>query len=63
MRELTMSEMARVSGATKTCTPETGVNDFSGIVDTKSFGTQVIELYEGAVQAASHIIERVANAF
>lgn len=59
MRELTQAELSFVSGGTGQCTPG---NSYSGVSDTSSFGTDVINLYEGLVAAASHIIERVANA-
>lgn len=62
MRELTMSELACVSGGTGVCTPEDSGNDYGGISDTGSFGQELIELYEGLVAATSHVIERVANA-
>jgi bacteriocin-like protein len=62
MRELTTSELACVSGGTGVCKPENSGNDYGGITDTGSFGQELIELYEGLVEATSHIIERVANA-
>lgn len=58
MRELTMSEVEFVSGG---CAPEGG-NAFGGVVDTGGFGQDIINMYEGLVQATSYIIERVANA-
>jgi bacteriocin-like protein len=62
MRELTTSELACVSGGTGVCTPENSGNDYGGITDTGSVGQELIEIYEGLVEATSHIIERVANA-
>ncbi len=62
MRELTTSEIEFVSGATGVCTPEDGGNDYGGITDTGSIGSELIEIYEGLVMATSHVIERVANA-
>ena len=59
MRELTLNEMNLVSGATDDCS---GGNDYGGITDTKSVGTEIVEIYEGLVAATSHIIERVAEA-
>lgn len=60
MRELTMSEMSIVSGAGEDCS--SGGNTINGISDSKSLGKDLINIYEGIVAAASHIIERVAGA-
>lgn len=54
-----MSEVEFVSGG---CAPERGSNAFGGVVDTGGFGQDIINMYEGLVQATSYIIERVANA-
>ena len=62
MRELTMSETGRVSGATGSCSPETFWNDYYGVKDTSSLGGDLVNIYEGLVEATSHIIERVAGA-
>ena len=65
MRELTMSEMDLVSGGTGVCTAEDtggGGNNYGGVTDTGSIGGDLINIYEGLVEATSHIIERVANA-
>ena len=62
MRELTMSEVGFVSGGSDECTPDGGGNDLGGIKDSGGFGDDLVNIYEGLVQAASHIIERVANA-
>lgn len=62
MRTLTSEEMACVTGGTGVCTPEDSGNDFGGIKDSGSVGDDLINIYEGLVQATSHIIERVANA-
>lgn len=61
MRELTMSEIAHVSGATDGCS-EGGGNDLGGVTDSGALGDDLINIYEGLVAATSHIIERVANA-
>lgn len=58
MRELTMSEVEFVSGG---CSPE-GSNEYGGVRNTNRFGQDIINMYEGLVQATSYIIERVANA-
>ena len=62
MRELTTSELDMVAGGTGVCTPDDSGNDYGGITETASVGSELIELYEGVVAATSHIIERVANA-
>jgi len=62
MRELTMSELACVSGGTGVCTPEDSGNDIGGIKDSESIGQDLVNIYEGLVEATSHIIERVADA-
>lgn len=58
MRELTMSEVEFVSGG---CSPADGSNEYGGVTDTNSFGQDIINMYEGLVQATSYIIERVAK--
>lgn len=60
MRELTMQEMRLVSGAGDDCSSEG--NTYGGVTDTGSIGKEIIEIYEGLVEATSYIIERVANA-
>lgn len=60
MRELTTAELGLVAGGTGQCTP---ANSYGGVTDTKSVGDDIIDIYEGLVQATSHIIERVAGAF
>lgn len=63
MRELTMSELQFVAGGTGVCTQEEASgNDYGGITDTTTVGQEIINLYEGLVEAASYIIERVAEA-
>jgi hypothetical protein len=60
-----MAETDFVCGGTGECTPEnTGGsgNDIAGVSNSSSFGEDLINIYEGAVAAASHVIERVANA-
>jgi hypothetical protein len=59
MRELTATEYAVVAGGENQCTPG---NSYGGVTDTGSVGDDLVEIYEGVVAAASHIIERVANA-
>lgn len=62
MRELTMSEIEFVSGGADECKSEEDGNEYAGVKDPKSFGEDMINIYEGVVEAASHVIERVANA-
>ena len=62
MRELTMNEMRLVSGAGDEC-PSGGGNNYGGVTETSSIGRDLINIYEGLVEATSHIIERVANSF
>ena len=61
MRELTMEEISRVSGGTGECTEQSG-NNYGGITETSTLGQELIEIYEGMVEATSYVIERVANA-
>ena len=66
MRELTTSEMDFVAGGTGVCTAEdsaSGGNNYGGVTNTSSLGQDLINIYEGLVEATSHVIERVANAF
>ncbi|HSM31647.1 MAG TPA: hypothetical protein VK854_13185 [Woeseiaceae bacterium] len=62
MRELTMSEIGFVGGAAEQCSSEQSGNNYGGITDTQSIGREIIEIYEGLVEATSYVIERVANA-
>lgn len=61
MRELTLDEIAQVAGAGGECS-DAGGNNYGGVSDTSKIGDDIIAAYEGLVAAASHIIERVANA-
>lgn len=64
MRELTCTEIDWVTGGTGECTAEDsgGGNNLGGVSDSESLGEDLINIYEGLVEATSHIIERVANA-
>ena len=62
MRELTMQELNLVAGAGDNCPSDGGGNDIAGVKDSQSLGDDLVNIYEGLVQATSHIIERVANA-
>lgn len=62
MRELTMSEIGFVGGAAEQCRSDQGGNNYGGVTDTASLGQDIIEIYEGLVEATSYVIERVANA-
>ena len=59
MRELTSSEIRKVSGAGDEC--QQG-NNIGGVTDFPSLGTDLINFYEGLVAATSHMIERVVKA-
>ena len=64
MRELTMDEIRWVGGAGDECAGDSGGggNDLGGVKDSEKFGKDLINIYEGLVEATSHIIERVAAA-
>ncbi|MCH9693042.1 MAG: hypothetical protein K0U72_00875 [Gammaproteobacteria bacterium] len=77
MRELTANEMQFVvggfgchagaaggsgSGSGDDAGGDSG-NSYGGVSDTTSVGDDIINIYEGLVQATSHIIERVATSF
>ncbi|MFQ5546828.1 MAG: hypothetical protein ACE5FV_00940 [Woeseia sp.] len=67
MRELDSTELSLVSGAGEGCSGNSGNsggsgNNLGGVTDSDNFGDDLVNIYEGLVQAASHIIERVADA-
>jgi hypothetical protein len=62
MRELTIDEMRLVAGAGDECSSGGSGNDLGGITNSESIGQDLINIYEGLVDATSHVIERVANA-
>ena len=62
MRELTMEEISRVSGGTGECTEQQSGNNYGGITEPGTLGQELIEIYEGLVEATSYVIERVARA-
>ena len=65
MRTLTTNELNFVSGGEGTCGPADGAdvgNTYGGIVNTSTIGDEIIQLYEGLIEATSYMIERVANA-
>lgn len=62
MRELTMAEVGLVSGGTGDCSDGDSGNTYGGVTDVGSVGADIINAYEGLVEAASYIIERVADA-
>ena len=57
MRELTLNEVSRVAGGE--CSAG---NNYGGITEPSSLGQDIIQIYEGLVQATSYMIERVADA-
>jgi hypothetical protein len=63
MRELTLQEIGFVFGGDGECSGGSeGGNNIGGVTEPESLGDDLIAIYEGLVEAASHIIERVANA-
>lgn len=60
MRELNATELSFVSGAGDDCGGNG--NEYGGVSNTETVGEELINIYEGVVQAVSHVIERVANA-
>jgi len=62
MRELNVNELKMVAGGGDQCTAENSGNNIGGISKPSSLGQDLINIYEGLVQATSYIIERVANA-
>jgi len=64
MRELTATELRFVSGAGEECPADSGGggNSYGGVDDPTTFGEDLINFYEGLVEATSYVIERVANA-
>ena len=63
MRNLTKDEIQMVAGGGDECSSGSGKNDYAGVSDPKSLGSDLIQLYEGLVEATSYVIERVAKAF
>ena len=64
MRTLLENELCAVAGGTGTCTPdESSGNNLGGVTNSGHLGDDLVNIYEGAVQATSHIIERVADSF
>ena len=67
MRVLNAEELRWVAGAGDECVAdnagtETSGNNFGGVSNTSDVGQDIINLYEGAIEAMSHMIERVASA-
>jgi C4-dicarboxylate-specific signal transduction histidine kinase len=62
MRSLTVSEVEWVSGGAEV-TVSSGSASVTVKGDTRNFGQALINIYEGAVDATSHVIERVVNVF
>ncbi len=61
MRELTATELRFVSGGMAVCTAQFS-NSYGGVTNTGSIGRDLINFYEGLVEATSYVIERIANA-
>ncbi len=62
MRELTIEEWDAVTGGMASCSSEGSGNELGGVNNSEKLGDDLVNIYEGLVAAASHIIERVANA-
>ncbi len=62
MRELKSSELIFVSGAGAGCSGGSG-NNIGGVTNSGGLGQDLINIYEGVVQATSYMIERVAKAW
>jgi len=64
MKTLTANECEWVAGGSEpqACTPATALNDYYGIRNTSTIGSDLIDAYEGLVEFTSHVIERVALA-
>ncbi len=62
MRELNATELSYVSGAGEECSGGNSGTNIGGVTDSGNIGEDLINIYEGVVQAVSHVIERVANA-
>jgi len=62
MRELTATELRFVSGGGGECSEDSSGNSYGGVADTSSIADDLINIYEGIVEATSYVIERVANA-
>ncbi len=62
MRELKASELSFVSGAGDGCSGGSG-NNIGGVTNSGSLGQDLINIYEGVVQATSYVIERVSKAW
>ncbi len=68
MRELKTSELSFVSGPGDGCSGGSGgsggsANDIGGVTDAEGLGRDLVNIYEGVVQATSYMIERVASAW
>jgi hypothetical protein len=63
MRELNTTELDCVSGGMMQCSAEELGNAWGGITNTYSVGREIINIYEGLIEAASYMIERVATSF
>lgn len=61
MRELTEMELQFVSGGSGVCT-EDSANTIAGVSNFADVGDNLIDFYEGLIEATSYMIERVANA-
>ncbi len=63
MRELNTSELEFVSGGVMQCDAEGFGNTYGGVTEPLSIGRDLINFYEGLIEATSYMIERVATSF
>ena len=64
MRTLTKNELHQVAGGTGQCSADDAGsgNTFGGVSRPNELAEDLIEIYEGLIEATSHVIERVAGA-
>jgi len=60
MRELTVAELDFVTGGADACSSDG--NNYGGVTNTASLGSDLIAIYEGLIEATSYMFERVAEA-
>ncbi len=63
MRELTTTELEFVCGGNSGCTRANRSNSYGGITQPSSLGQDLINIYEGLIEATSYMFERIANSF
>ncbi len=61
MRELNANELSYVSGGVQQMCTEG--NSYGGVSDTSTIGQDLINFYEGLIEATSYMFERIAAAW